>query len=233
MATLKAPKSISKRSELRKDTAVTIFVQIQEFIHQNRTLAYGIAGAAVLVLLAIVGYVYVQSQRGVEAQDLLGGIVLVYEQGRYQEALDGTGDNPGLLVIAEDYGGSEAGNMARFYAADALFRLGEYDQALEYFEAFDKGNHIVGASALAGEAAIYETKEDYARAGALYRRAALQYEDGLTSPEYLHASGRAYEKAEQYEDAHNAYQMIRDRFPESAQAQGLDYYLARVAAKIK
>lgn len=233
MATLKAPKTISKRKELRKDTAVTIFVQIQEFVYQNRTLAYGIAGAAALVLLAIAGYAYWQSQRSVEAQNLLGGIVLVYEQGQYQEALDGTGDNPGLLVIAEDYGGSEAGNMARFYAADALFRLGEYDQALEYFEAFDKGNHIVGASALAGEAAIYETKEDYARAGALYRRAALQYEDGLTSPEYLHASGRAYEKAEQYEDARNAYQMIRDRFPESAHAQSLDYYLARVAVKIK
>ncbi len=233
MATLKAPKSISKRHELRQDQAVTIFVRIQEFIYQNRTLAYGIAGAAVLVVLLLIGYIYVQSQRGVEAQDLLGGIVLVYEQGRYQEALDGTVDHPGLLVIAEDYGGSEAGNMARFYAADALFRLGQYDQALEYFEAFDKGNHIVGASALAGEAAIYETKGDFARAGALYRRAALQYEDGLTSPEYLHASGRSYEKAEQYQDARNAYQMIRDRFPESAHAQGIDYYLARVAAKIK
>ncbi len=78
MATLKAPQTISKRKELRQDTAVTVFVRIQEFVYQNRTLAYGMAGAAALVLLAIVGYTYWQSQRGVEAQNLLGGIVTVY-----------------------------------------------------------------------------------------------------------------------------------------------------------
>ena len=151
MATLKAPKTISKRNELRQDKAVTVFVRIQEFVYQNRTRAYGIAGAVVLILLGIAGYAYWQSQRGVEAQNLLGGIVTVYEQGEYRQALDGVGDNPGLLAIAEDYGSSEAGNMARFYAADASFRRGEYDQALAYFEAFHKGSHIVGASAWAGE----------------------------------------------------------------------------------
>ncbi len=233
MATLKAPKTISKRKELRQDTAVTVFVRIQEFFYHNRTLAYGIAGAAALVLLVIAGYAYWQSQRGVEAQNLLGGIVTVYEQGEYRQALDGVGDNPGLLAIAEDYGRSEAGNMARFYAADASFRLGEYDQALAYFEAFDKGRHIVGASAWAGEAAIHEIQGNYARAGALYERAASQYEDALTSPVYLHNAGRAYEKAERYEDAREAYQRIRDRFPESTQARSIDYFLARVAAKIR
>jgi len=233
MATLKAPKTISKRKELRQDTAVTVFVRIQEFFYHNRTLVYGIAGAAALILLVIVGYAYWQSQRGVEAQNLLGGIVTVYEQGEYRQALDGVGDNPGLLAIAEDYGRSEAGNMARFYAADASFRLGEYDQALAYFEAFDKGRHIVGASAWAGEAAIHEIQGNYARAGALYERAASQYEDALTSPLYLHNAGRSYEKAERYEDARDAYQRIRDRFPESTQARSIDYFLARVAAKVR
>lgn len=233
MATLKAPKTLSKRKELRQDKAVTVFVKLQEFVYQNRPLAYGIAGAVVVILLAIAGYAYWQSQRGAEAQDLLGGIVTVYEEGRYREALDGVGDNPGLLAIAEDYGSTDGGNMARFYAADALFRLGEYDQALAYFDAFDKGGHIVGASALAGEAAIYEVKGDYARAGALYERAASQYEDAITSPEYLLAAGRAYEKAEQYADARDAYQRIRDDFPASDQVQNLDFYLARVAVKLK
>ena len=233
MATLKAPKTISKRKELRQDKAVTVFVRIQEFLYNNRTLAYGIAGAFVVVLIAIGGYAFWQSQRGDEAQALLGSIVRIYEEGGYREALDGVGDTPGLLTIAGDYGSSDAGNLARFYAADALFRLGEYDQALDYFEAFDKGDNIVGASALAGEAAIHEIQGNYGRAGDLYERAATVYDDELTSPGYLHNAGRSYEKAEQYEDARDAYQRIRDQYPDSNQAQSIDFFLARVSAKIQ
>ena len=41
MATLKAPKTLSKRQELRKDAATTVFVKVQEFFYDNRTLIYG------------------------------------------------------------------------------------------------------------------------------------------------------------------------------------------------
>ena len=232
MATLKAPKTLSKRQELRKDAATTVFVKAQEFFYQNRTLIYGIVGGIVVVILAVVGYAFLQSQRGVQAQEELGGIILVYEKGDYRAALDGTDTATGLLTIIDDYGGSEAGNMARFYAADALFRLGEYDQALEFFQDFDGAADVVGASALAGEAAIHEIKGDDARAGDLYRRAALLVESELKSPDYLMNAGRAYENAGQYEDARDSYLLIQERFPESAQAQGLDFYLGRVNVKL-
>ena len=91
----------------------------------------------------------------------------------------------------------------------------------------------MGASALAGEAAIYEIKEDYARAGDRYRAAALQFESDLTSPDYLIAAGRVYEKAAQYAAAGDAYQMILDRFPEATQVQEVDFHLARVRSKMR
>ena len=233
MATLKAPKTLSKRQELRKDAATTVFVKAQEFFYDNRTLIYSIAVGVVVVILAIVGYAFLQGQRGVQAQEELGGIILVYERGDYRAALDGADTALGLLTIIDEYGGSEAGNMARFYAADALFRLGEYDQALEFFQDFDGGDDIVGASALAGEAAIYEIKEDDARAGDLFRRAALLVANELRSPGYLMSAGRAYEKAGQYEDARDAYLLIQDRYPNSAATQGLDFFLGRVNVKVK
>ncbi len=242
MATLKAPKTISKRQELRKDAATTVFVKVQGFFYENRTLVYGIAVGVVVVLLAIAGYAFLQSQRGVQAEEVLGGIILVYERGDYRAALDGTPEAVGLLEIIDEYGGTPAGNLARFYAADASFRLSQIpntadatallDQALEFFQDFDGGDDIVGASALAGEAAIYEIKEDHARAGDLFRRAALLEENELSSPSYLMGAGRAYEKAGQYQDAHSAYQLIKDNYPESTQAQGIDFFLGRVGAKL-
>ena len=233
MATLKAPKTISKRQELRKDAATTVFVKIQEFFYDNRTLIYGIAVGTVVVILAIVGYVFLQGQRDLQAQEQLGGIIMVYEQGDYRAALDGTAEAPGLLTIIDEYGGSATGNMARFYAADALFRLGEYDQALDFFQDFDGGADVIGASALAGEAAIYEIKEDHARAGDLFSRAASLVDNPLSAPGYLMSAGRAYEKAEQYEEARDAYLLIQEQYPDSPAAQGLEFYLGRVNVKVK
>ncbi|MFQ5570427.1 MAG: tol-pal system YbgF family protein [Rhodothermales bacterium] len=231
MSTLTPPKSISKRQELRQDKVVTVYAKVWEFFDANRLLVYGILGVLTLVLAGIIGYALLQTQRADKAQELLGTIVGVYEKGEYREALDGNETTFGLLTIAEDYSSTQAGNLAQFYAADALFRLGEYDQALELFEAFDKEDNLVGASAYAGEAAIHELKENYEQAGDLYRRAAIQFENELTSPDYLLAAGRAYEAAGAFAQARNAYVMIEEQYPESTQAANVEFLLSRLEAR--
>lgn len=231
MSTLQPPKQISKRQELREDTAVTFYVQAWEFFDQNRKLVYGaLAGLGVLVL-AIIGWAYLQHQKGEEAELALAEAITVYEAGTYREALDGTDDVPGLLPIVDEYGGTQAGNLARFYAADALFRLGEYDQALELFDAFEKGNNLVGASAYAGMAAIYEQREEYERAGDHYRRAAEQFASSETTPDYLLSAGIAYEQAGAYGDAIEMYETIQEDYPDSGAASNLDFFIARAEAK--
>lgn len=234
MATINPPRHFSKthtkRHELREDQVVTFYARAWDYFDKNRTVVYGAVAAVVLVVVGIVAYVVWQGQRAERAQELLGRIVGQYEAGRFREALDGAEGVPGLLAIADDYGSTDAGNLAHFYAADALFQLGEYDQALEHFEAFDAGENFIGASAIAGRAAVYETREDYARAAGLYREAALHFENELTSPGYLIQAGQNYELAGNFSAARQAYQTIRDRFPESAQAGTVDLYLARVDA---
>lgn len=233
MSTLNPPKPITRRQELRQDKVVTVYAKAWAFFNDNRMLVYGILAGLVLVVLGIVGYVFMQAQRGEQAQVLLGNVIPVYEQGNYQAALDGIETGPGLLEIADEYGGSDAGNLAHYYAADALFRLGRYDEALDHFEEYEKAENLVGASALAGEAAIYEVKGDYERAGDLYRRAAYLFENEITSPEYLLQAGQAYEEAGAYDEALEAYETITADFPESSLASGIDFYTARVRAQMR
>lgn len=231
MSTLNPPKSISKKHELREDRVVTFYARAWEFIDQNRTLVYAALGALVLLTAAIVGYVVYQNSQEAEAEELLAQTIYLYEEGSYQQALDGTADRLGLLEIAEEYGGTQAGNLAHFYAADALFNLGEYDRALEHFEAFEKSEDFIGASAIAGEAAVYEERDEFARAADLYRRAAYHFENELTTPEYLLRAGRAYETAGSFDRAVEQYEAIQDEYPESNQASNIEVYIARAAAK--
>src|SRR5690606_19499974 len=133
----------------------------------------------------------------------------------------------------DEYDGTDAGNLAHFYAADALFNLGEYDQALTHFAAFDAEANFIGAGAIAGQAAVYETQENFARAAALYRRAAEVFENDLTSPQYLLEAARNYELAGDYNAARQMYERIRKDFSESTEAAGIDLYLARLDAMAK
>lgn len=230
MSTLNPPRKISKRQEMREDRVVTAYAQTWDYFDKNRKLIYGVIAGLVLVLLAAVAWVFILQNKGVEAQEMLALALPAYEDENYREALDGNGDNMGLIAIADEYGSTDAGNLAKFFAADALFNLGEYDEALEYFQAFDKEENLAGASALAGEAAIYEQREEFDKAGDLYRRAALLFESDLMSPQYLLRAGRAYEMGGELDEAREAYEMIPDRFPEAAEAEGIDFHLARIAA---
>ncbi|HUF08217.1 MAG TPA: hypothetical protein VMO47_02770 [Rhodothermales bacterium] len=230
MPALQAPRKISRRQELRQDAVVTVYARALDFYSRNKTYVLAAAAVLVVVIVGYVGYRFYLVSQGDEAARLLGPIVLTYEQGNYQEALDGTVDQPGLLEIARRYGQTKDGNLARFYAADALYRLDRKEEALEYFAAFDKGADFLGAAAYAGQAAAHEDLGDQRRAAALYREAALVYENNLTSPQYLLEAARNFEAVGDYGAARGVYQLISEQFPESEVAEGIEFYEARLDA---
>ena len=158
---------------------------------------------------------------------------MYFERGEYRTALDGSGELLGLSDIIDMYGSTRPGNLARFYAADAAFRLGEYDQSFQWFKAFRGKGGVLEASALEGQAAIYEDRELYQDAAEYYERAARISDDALRSPEYLKKAARAYRKQHAYEKAEAALLQIREDYPDSDVAQDLDFHLGLVRAKLK
>lgn len=221
----------SSRKELREDRMVTLYAKAWLFFEENRTLVYGALAGLVLLAAGVAGYLYYQTQQQAAAEEELARIVRTYEQGSYQAALDGTGNAMGLLAISDNYSGTQAGNLATYYAADALYRLGEYDRALGLFQDYEATEDFIGASALAAQAAIHANRSEFDRAASLYVDAAEQYPNSLTTPKYLMSAGKAYEEAGDYSAAIDAYQRIEDEYPESSFAQQVPRYIARAEAR--
>ena len=227
---LKPPKQVSRRQELREDKVITAYARTMTMAEEYRGVLIAVGVGIVAILFGVLGYTYYMANQGNVADDALGAALPMYESGSYQEALDGTADVPGLLEVADEYGSTEAGNLARFYAASALFQLGRYDEAGEYFAAYDGGEDILGASAIAGEAAVAEQRGDNAEAARLYLRAANRYESGATAPGYYMDAARNFEAAGDYSAARAAYEEIAEAYPDATQAATIPAYLARLDA---
>ncbi len=231
MATHKAPTRVSRRHELREDQVITFYSRLALFFDENRTLVFGVVGAVVVLLILGAGYSLFKEKKESQAQTALAAAVRAYERGDYQLALDGTESGAaGLLEVAREYGGTDAGNLASYYAGDALYRQGKFAEALPHFEDFDKGDTVLGAAAYAAEAAIYENTGDFARAAERYERASTVFATDFTTPQYLLNAGRSYERAGNFAKARTMYERIKADYPESAPAREIDYYTARLDA---
>ena len=231
MTALKTPEKTSRRKELRRNWLVDLYGWLLLFYEDNRTLVYGIGAAVVALALAVPGYMYYQQQQAEQANERLGQILPVYEQGNFEQALNGTNEATGLIEISNQYGGTSAGNLAIFYTANALYQQGEDERALEFYQRFEKSNDFMGASALAAEASIYETRGEYDQAATHYEEAAAQYDNELTAPRYLLEAGQAYEEAGSYSAAVEAYQRVVNEYPDSDQVPDAERFLARARAQ--
>lgn len=217
------------------------------YYQENKTTVYGAIAVVVLLALGVGGYFIYMEQQADVAAEKLGRIMPVYEQGDYQRALDGVEElspaDPrasqpgqaepriGLVEIADQYSGTPAGNLAAFYAGNAYFNIGDYDQALEMYESFDKESNFIGASTYAAEATIYESRGEFERAADLYLEAADAFESETRTPEYLLDAARAFESAGNLSRAEELYSQVTDEYADSAAASEARVFLARLKAK--
>jgi len=220
MAQINPPRTLTatRGHESREDTVVTAASRGSEFFEDHRTTLLAVVGGIVVLVLLVLGWKVWQDRRSEEGQQLLGAILSEYEAGNYQAALDGTDTAPGLLEIADDYGSTSTGQQATFFAADALYQLGRFDEALAMFDDYS-GDGLMAASALAGQAAIVEQNGDAARAARLYEQAAAEYESPASTPGYLLDAARAQLAAGDAEAAQEVLDRLIDDWADSPEAR--------------
>ena len=229
MAQVNPPKPLitpEQRAEERADGFQTTVARGRSFFEEYRTAIIAASVGLVALIAGIVGYTMWSAAQDAEAEEALGTILTAYETGDLETALQGDDDRLGLLEIADRYG---SGTAAPFFAGDALFQLGRYDEAERYFEMADLGG-IFGASAVAGRAAVQEAQGNHAEAADLYERAASAYAEGVGAPGYLLDAGRAHEAAGDLAAARAAYQRVVDDYADAPEAATATVELAGVIA---
>jgi len=215
---LKARKKITKK-EIKQDKLVTAYFQSKDWISsaENKRRIYTILG--VIALILVLGYFYLSNRKAKneEAETKLSAVISLYEQGKYQEAINGDPASgvTGLNDIVNNYGSTESGQTAKLYLANSYYFLKDYDNAYKYFDDYSGSNDMIKASCLSGIGSVYKVKGDLKKAGEYYYKAAGVNKDLIINQENLFYAVRAYSQSGDKEDARKVYDKLRNDFPKS------------------
>ncbi|SDK75184.1 Tetratricopeptide repeat-containing protein [Catalinimonas alkaloidigena] len=189
----------------------------EDFFRKNRAIVLGVALVVGLAIAGIAFWRYAQRQNEVEAQQYMFPAVYYYEADSLNKALNGDDINYGLLYIADEYGSTDAGNLAKFYIGSIYLKQGQYQQAIDALQDFQSDDLLLPAraDALIGDA--YMELENYAQAISAYKEAANYKPNDQFTPRYLMKLALAYEKNNQMGEAATTYARIINEYPQAAE----------------
>ncbi|MDF9799859.1 tetratricopeptide (TPR) repeat protein [Catalinimonas alkaloidigena] len=186
---------------------------------RNQNVALGIGVAIALVIAGVFGYTYYMESQNTAAQDEMFQAVFYFEADSLNRALNGDGNNYGFLEIIDEYGGTEAANLAHYYAGIAYLRQGEYNDAIDHLSDFSASDMLVQARAYALLGDAYMELENYEEAVSHYNKAADYKPNRFFTPQYLVKAALAYEAMGNYAQAIENYDRIIEEFPEATEYQ--------------
>src|SRR3954471_13267305 len=118
----------------------------ESFINQNKKSLGIIIGA---LILAVGGYIFYQkvyvANKEKEAQSMLFFAEQNFNNDSLKLAINGDDVHPGLEEIADEYGMSPSGNLAKYYLGMSYMRIKDYDKAIETLRGYDAKDEITGA----------------------------------------------------------------------------------------
>jgi len=231
------PKKRITKKEMKQDPLFTTLGQIEEFYQQNKKyVRWALTGIAVIVI-AVFMFINNRRANNEKAAAEFGKVFKLYDMAvtdpkQYTIAINGQPERGimGLKGIVENYGGSESGELARFYLANCYFNLGQYDEALKHYDNFSGADNLLRSSALAGVGSCYEAKKEYGKAASSYEKAASMASNTTSTPEYLNEAGRCYGLSGDKEKAIALFKRIKKEYPTSTFAREADRYISQFSA---
>jgi len=227
-----AKKKDSNRTEEQMQAVEGALSNTEQFIEDNQKILTTIVAVIVIAVLGYFSYqkFYLKPKED-EAQSQMFMAQKYFEQDSLKLALNGDGQYPGFLDIADEYSMTHAGNLSNYYAGVIYLKQGKYEQAISYLEDFDGDETIVQPWAIGKIGDAYMEMGQMEQAVDYYLEAAKEQKNNFTSPHFLMKAGMTYEVMDKPGKAHEMYKKIKNEYPDSKEYGEIDKYIARTESK--
>lgn len=189
------------------------------------------AGSAIVLILGgWLGYKqFILEPKQKKANDAISKAQAYFAKDSLNLALNGDGASAGFLKVIKNYGGTDAANLAHYYAGAIYLRQDNFSKAIEYLEKFSTDATQVQSAAykMLGDAYMSSGKNDkgvsyYLKAGNLNK------DDEYMSSENLYLAAMAYMADGKDKEAVEVLKTIKEKYPKSEKGANVDKYLAKL-----
>lgn len=204
----------------------------EDFVAKNQKYIFGVLGG---IALLTIGYLLYQKFVAEPKQSSAADELFVAQQ-NFQKAVDGdmkadslfnlvlngSEGKFGVLKIAEEYSGTDAGNLANYYAGIAYLNTGKYNEAISSLEKFKSKDEILSTLAIGAIGDAYSEKNQPKEALDFYVKASKSTKNELTAPRYLLKAGKTALALGNKADALKYFTEIKEVYDNTPEAQSVD-----------
>jgi tetratricopeptide (TPR) repeat protein len=203
----------------------------EDWVAKNQKIIIGLVAAAAIFTI---GYLAYQRFIALPQQDEAANEMFVAQQ-NFQKATDGVASDSlyklslngsegkfGFLKIADEYSGTDAGNLANYYAGIAYLNTGKYTEAIDYLSKFKSDDIVLGALAKGAIGDAYSQKNQPKEALENYVKAAESNKNDFTTPRFLLKAGKTALAIGNKADALKYFTDIKDNFEGTPEYASVD-----------
>jgi len=201
----------------------------EQFLENHLNLVLYVIGGIIVVVLGIIGVnKYYIGPQNAEAQEEMYAAQSYFSKDSFNLALNGDGMALGFLDIIDNYGSTEAGNLAEYYTGISYLHLGDYGAAIDHLKKFDTEDMLVAPIAQSAMGDAYVELGEYDNAISAYNKALDLSDNEFTSPAVMNKLALVYEKQGNTDKAMELYKKIKKEYPQSSIAADVEKSIARV-----
>jgi tetratricopeptide (TPR) repeat protein len=203
----------------------------EEFVAKNQKAIFGIVASIALVT---VSYVLFQKFVAEPKEDNAASEMFLAQQ-NFQKATEGTKSDSlynlalkgaegkfGFIDIASKYEGTDAGNLANYYAGMAYLNTGKYDQAISYLEKFKSEDMVLSTLAIGAIGDAHAQKNQPKEALEFYVKASENNKNEFTTPRFLLKAGQTALGLNNKADALKYFTEIKEKYEATQEAANID-----------
>lgn len=205
----------------------------EEWFAKNQKIIFSAVGA---IAVLIVGY-FAYSKFIAEPKELTAAEEMFVAQQNFQSALDakdaardslftlslnGAEAKYGFVAIAKEYSGTDAGNLANYYAGMAYLNLGDNTKAIEYLDKFKSKDMILAPLAKGAIGDAFAQKNQLKEALDYYVKASQTNANDVTTPRFLYKAGQTALVLGQKADALKYFTEIKEKYETAPEARNID-----------
>lgn len=202
----------------------------RSFFEKNKkAILYGGGGLLAIIIIALLIHQFYITPRNIKANESIFHAEQAFNDGNYEKALNGDGENMGFLAVIDEFKNTKAGNIACLYAAKCYEATGKYQEAIDMLDKFSGcGDAMISPAATALKGNCYAQLGQNDKAVEFLMKAAKEADNNTISPTCLLQAGQIYVALGQKEKALDCYKQIKKKYPQSNIFYEIDKYIEAV-----